>query len=152
MKKAKAVGLVKTSVKTSMDEIHLTKKDFRLEWFSGTGAGGQHRNKHQNCCRITHVESGLSRVGTASRSRVENKTDAFTALAPLVIAYYRGGGPNRREATPAIRTYHETRNEVHDKASGERRTYKGVVFGSDLGDLIDARAMSMRQRESVGGA
>ena len=42
-----------------MDEIHLTKKDFKIEWFSGQGAGGQHRNKHQNCCRIVHLESGL---------------------------------------------------------------------------------------------
>lgn len=30
-----------------MQELHLTKKDFKIDWFSGQGAGGQHRNKHQ---------------------------------------------------------------------------------------------------------
>ena len=53
-----------------MDELHLTKKDFKLDWFNGSGAGGQHRNKHQNCCRITHIESGLTSIGQDSRSRV----------------------------------------------------------------------------------
>ena len=42
--------------------------DLKIEWYSGTGAGGQHRNKHQNSCRITHIPSGL--VATAqTRSR-----------------------------------------------------------------------------------
>ena len=30
-----------------MKELHLTKKDFKITWFSGQGAGSQHRNKHQ---------------------------------------------------------------------------------------------------------
>lgn len=50
-----------------------TKKDFHIDWFSGSGAGGQHRNKHQNCCRITHIETGLRAQGTESRSRATNQ-------------------------------------------------------------------------------
>ena len=37
----------------------LTKNDFIVTYYSGTGAGGQHRNKHQNCVRIKHKETGI---------------------------------------------------------------------------------------------
>ena len=80
-----------------MKDLHLTKKDFRLEWFSGQGAGGQHRNKHQNCCRITHLETGLRAQGTESRDRVSNQRAAFTRLAKLVISYYSSDEPTRRK-------------------------------------------------------
>ena len=39
--------------------IDIKDKDLRIEWFSGTGAGGQHRNKHQNSCRLTHLPTGI---------------------------------------------------------------------------------------------
>jgi protein subunit release factor B len=58
----------------------LTKKDFIIEWYSGTGAGGQHRNKHQNCCRIKHQESGAEATGTETRSRDDNQKSAFKRL------------------------------------------------------------------------
>jgi protein subunit release factor B len=60
--------------------LSVTKKDFVLEWYSGSGAGGQHRNKHQNCCRIKHPESGAEATGTESRSREQNKDAAFRRL------------------------------------------------------------------------
>ena len=123
-----------------MDEIHLTKKDFKLDWFSGQGAGGQHRNKHQNCCRITHLESGITINGTASRSRVENQRTAFTKLAQLVISWYH----NQENKDPnisdeVIRNYHAVRNEVHDKASGLKQPYKKVVIGGNITDMVEAR-------------
>src|SRR3569833_578739 len=32
----------------------LRDADLKVEWFGGTvGAGGQHRNKHENACRLT---------------------------------------------------------------------------------------------------
>ena len=125
-----------------MDEIHLTKKDFKLEWYSGQGAGGQHRNKHQNCCRITHPESGLTVNGTGSRSRVTNQKEAFTKLANMVIDWHKQGEANIEAAersTETIRNYHEPRNEVLDKTSGYKQSYKRVVIDGDLADMIDAR-------------
>ncbi|KKL54657.1 hypothetical protein LCGC14_2263210 [marine sediment metagenome] len=58
----------------------VTKKDFVITWFSGKGAGGQHRNKHQNCCRLKHPESGVHTIGQNSRSRKQNLEDAFLKL------------------------------------------------------------------------
>jgi len=98
-------------------ELHLTKKDFRLEWFSGTGAGGQYRNKHQNCCRITHIETGLQATGQSSRERPQNQKTAFTTLARKVIAYYAADEDIRRHMDNVIRTYHFERNLTSDGLS-----------------------------------
>ena len=53
--------------------------EFDVEWYSGSRAGGQHRNRHQNCCRVTHRPTGLieSRQG---RVRWQNLTSARNAL------------------------------------------------------------------------
>lgn len=91
-----------------------TKKDFKLEWFSGTGAGGQHRNKTQNCCRITHIESGLTATGQNSRSRVDNQREAFTALSRKLIALYYNSENARNHSDTIVRTYHFERNDVTD--------------------------------------
>lgn len=58
----------------------ITKKDFKINYFSGTGAGGQHRNKHQNCVRIQHKESGALVTGQSSRERAANTKEAFNNL------------------------------------------------------------------------
>ena len=58
----------------------ITKKDFKIEYFSGTGAGGQHRNKHQNCVRLHHAESGVIVTGQSHRERQSNIKEAFKNL------------------------------------------------------------------------
>lgn len=121
-----------------MDELHLTKKDFKIEWFSGTGGGGQYRNKHQNCCRLTHIASGITTVGQTERDRSSNQAKAFKELAKRLIAYY--SKPKERVNTQeVIRHYNEKRNEVIDVASGKRLSYKQVVLDGDMGELIELR-------------
>jgi len=122
-----------------MEDLHLTKKDFKLEWFSGQGAGGQHRNKHQNCCRITHIATGIKATGQDHSNRVSNQRDAFNRLAKLIISVYNDDTKERRDTSEVIRNYNGARNEVHDKASGLKQTYKQVVLDGDLSDMIDAR-------------
>ena len=55
----------------------VTKKDFRIDYYRGTGKGGQKRNKTENCCRITHVESGAVGKSEEGRSRLHNQQTAF---------------------------------------------------------------------------
>ena len=58
----------------------ITKKDFKLEYFSGSGAGGQYRNKHQNCVRLYHPGSGVRVTGQSNRNRIANLREAFHNL------------------------------------------------------------------------
>ena len=58
----------------------VTKNDLDVDWFSGTGCGGQYRNKHQNCCRIRHKESGAIATGQSQRDRVSNLKEAMENL------------------------------------------------------------------------
>lgn len=59
----------------------ITKKDFELTWFSGQGGGGQHRNKHQNCARILHKETGIICTGQSHKDRPSNLKEAMQGLA-----------------------------------------------------------------------
>lgn len=119
-----------------------TKKDFSIEWYSGSGAGGQHRNKHQNCCRITHLETGLRAQGTESRSRIDNQATAFKRLVSLMMSR-EAVQKERRADSQTIRNYHAVRNEVHDKASGLKMLYRDVVEGPNIGPMIEARLRAM---------
>ena len=116
-----------------------------MQWYSGSGAGGQHRNKHQNCCRIIHKASGLRAQGTESRERSANQRRAFGRLAKLILAHDADDGPQRFKATGRVRTYHAVRNVVLDHASGETREYKAVVNGGAFGDMVEARAKALAE-------
>ena len=125
-----------------MNELHLTRKDFKLEWYSGEGKGGQHRNKHKNCCRIRHIATGISACGTASKHRVANQTSAFHVLAARLVAHY-GTSPERRTDGEEVRLYNEPRNQVKDHASGQRDTYKRVVIDGNIRGMIEARKVAL---------
>ena len=63
-----------------MEKTEIRDSDLRVEWFSGTGKGGQHRNKHQCSCRLIHIPTGLVEV-RQSRSRESNYQEARQALS-----------------------------------------------------------------------
>lgn len=58
----------------------ITKKDFKIDWFSGTGAGGQGRNKLMNSCRMTHIDSGAMSTGQSNKSQIANRKEAFQGI------------------------------------------------------------------------
>jgi protein subunit release factor B len=58
----------------------ITKKDLEITYFSGTGAGGQHRNRHMLNCRIRHPESGVIVTCGNHKSKERNRKEAFQQL------------------------------------------------------------------------
>ena len=58
----------------------VTKKDLRIDYYKGHGKGGQKKNKTENCCRITHVESGAVGQSEEGRSKEHNTKLAFERM------------------------------------------------------------------------
>lgn len=72
---AEAVEVVERS-----GRIDVRESDINVETYRGSGAGGQHRNKTDSCVRMTHTPTGISAVGTESRSQVQNRKMARQRL------------------------------------------------------------------------
>lgn len=118
---------------------HRDPEDFRIEWFSGTGKGGQKRNKVQSCCRVHHVPSGLKRE-SQGRSREANRRDAFAALEELLdqkLANQQRGqlstikksqiGSGQRG--DKFRTYRFQDDQVIDHVTGKKASCSKVMKG-----------------------
>lgn len=59
----------------------LTSKDFRFDYYRGSGKGGQKRNKTCSAVRCTHIDSGAVGQSDDSRSQHQNKKTAFVRMA-----------------------------------------------------------------------
>lgn len=118
----------------------IQEQDLRIEWYSGTGAGGQHRNKHQNSCRITHIPSGI--VATAQcRSRENSLNEARTAIIDKIdniskMQYNTDIAVDRRRQVGTgmrgdkIRTYRFQDDRVQDHITGKAASTKKVLQGN----------------------
>jgi protein subunit release factor A len=124
--------------------MKVTEDQFRFEWFSGTGKGGQHRNKHQNCCRCIHEPTGIQANGTGSRSREDNKRSAYLTCLSRIQAHFHVDKLRNQAGSERIRTYHESDNRVTDHASGHVDTYQNIINKDNLADMIEARARAVR--------
>ena len=117
-----------------------SSKDFRIEWFSGTGAGGQHRNKHQNSCRVVHIPTGLKQEAQC-RSRQNSQQEAMTRLiwqldhltnseSNATIAINRKQKVGSGMRGDKIRTYRFQDNLVKDHNSGKQAPCDRVMNGN----------------------
>lgn len=59
----------------------VTAKDCRWDYYRGSGAGGQHRNKTELAVRCTHLASGAMGQAEDHREQPRNKKLAFERMA-----------------------------------------------------------------------
>lgn len=109
----------------------LSWDDVDIDVFSGSGPGGQHRNKTEQCARLTHRPTGLVVVATAQRSQRQNIQAAYTELRRrLAVAAEAAAGDDRNrtrrtqiasgERPMKQWTWNNQRSEVLDHATGRR--------------------------------
>lgn len=118
----------------------IRESDLRIEWYSGTGAGGQHRNKHQNSARITHIPTGIV-VTAQCRSRQNSLEQAMTAITQQVEAVARNKY-NSEQASDRklqvgsgmrgdkIRTYRFQDDRVQDHLTEKTASVKKIMAGN----------------------
>lgn len=122
-----------------IQKISFNNTDFKIEWYSGTGAGGQHRNKHQNSCRIIHIPSG--EIATSqSRSRETSLNEAKLAILEKLNNRFEGKvnaeiSSDRKNQVGSgqrgdkVRTYRFQDGNVLDHRSNKRCSINKVLSG-----------------------
>ncbi|MCP3966113.1 MAG: hypothetical protein GY718_07130 [Lentisphaerae bacterium] len=60
--------------------FRIDRKDLNITYFSGKGGGGQHRNRHMNCVRLNHKDSGVMATGQSNREKRLNTKEALDNL------------------------------------------------------------------------
>ena len=120
-------------------QVVFSERDFKIEWYSGTGSGGQHRNKHQNSCRIMHLKTGL--ISTAQcRSRENSFEEAKTTILKRLNelsskAISSSQAQNRKnqvgsgERGDKRRTYRFQDDQAFDSVTEKRCSLKKVMAG-----------------------
>ncbi len=71
----------------------MNEKDVRIDFFRGSGPGGQHRNTSETGVRITHLPTGVVVTATESRSRHQNLQRAMVRLEEKLAARLRRKRP-----------------------------------------------------------
>ena len=116
-----------------------SKDDFEYRWFSGTGKGGQHRNKHQNCLELTHRPTG-TKVSAQGRSRETNERECFTAIHVRLDEMRDGKGAHETNTVRAKqigsgmrgdkrRTYRFQDDSIADHETGKKTSCKRFMRG-----------------------
>lgn len=112
-----------------------TKKELKVEYTRGTGAGGQHKNKTETCCEITHISTGIKERCQDSRSKSTNYQTALARVTKRVIKLIEDSkqaslNVMRKQALEeVIRTYNFQRHEVKDHRTGKTAPLQKVLDG-----------------------
>lgn len=95
-------------------------KDLRIDYFRGSGPGGQHRNTSETGVRITHLPTGVTVTATESRSRHMNLQRAMARLEEKLTARLRKKRP--RIATRPGKAATARRLESKQKQGDKKRS------------------------------
>ncbi len=119
------------------DNYSKRSDDFKIEWFQSLGAGGQNANKHHNCCRMTHLPTGVKQE-VKGKSRESNLKQAKAAIIKILDTKMRaekaGNIADSRKSQVGsgmrgdkVRTYREQDDTVKDHRTGRSYQYSKLI-------------------------
>ena len=123
--------------------MKIPKKDLKIEYMRGQGPGGQHRNKTDSACRITHIPSGISAYAderSQHHSRKCAMKELVSRLQNLAAEQQASAKKERRDSKVknperAIRTYDFKSGVVTDHRTGKKASIKNILQKGKL-DLL----------------
>jgi len=133
---------VSVAVLDPLQEVNVTLHDDELDirFFSGTGAGGQHRNRKQCSVMMTHIKTGTV-VKVEGRSKESNIDEARRVMVQRLkevaqSTYDDKYSKIRKDQIGDTfrgnkrRTYNEKANEVVDHVNNKNCTLKEIFKGN----------------------
>jgi peptide chain release factor 1 len=129
----------------------IDKRDITIERITGSGPGGQHRNKTASCVRVTHNPSGIQ-VCIDGRYQHKNLAVAMRELERRIAAAKQG----RKDAERKSRRDHAIKNEItirtydfklglaFDHRTGKKAPLKQVL-GKGRFELIAPNPMTVEE-------
>lgn len=122
--------------------MRIESKYLEIRWTKGKGPGGQHKNKVETCCVMTHRPTNLT-VTVDGRSRSQNEKQARKLLEEKIKDLHRDKLVAKRKArrdkvihdNTRIRTYDFTKNLVIDHRTGKTASLKHVLIKGQLDRL-----------------
>lgn len=113
----------------------MNRDELKIEYMRGKGPGGQHRNKTNSACKITHIPTGI----TAYCDERDQKTSLRKAteemqrrLKEAKAAAKASERKERRDEAikpqATARTYDFKRGIVKDHRTGKEASVKDVLF------------------------
>jgi peptide chain release factor 1 len=120
--------------------VEFNPKDFKIEWYSGTGNGGQNKNKVQACCRLVHLSTGLTQTAQ-TRSRENSYKLAYTRMIEALAEQrerqqHELASADRKDQVGSgmrgdkIRTYRFQDDIVADHVTGKKASLSKVMKGN----------------------
>lgn len=148
-----AAGRIHTSTVTvailptpSDDDFKLNPKEFKVEFKTSTGPGGQHVNKTESACRIVHLPSGLTVTCQNERSQHQNTAEAWKLMRSKLYenhlkAIQSARSKQRQQIVGdgfrgnKIRSYNFSQNRVTDHRLQKNYLLKDFMSGDSFDDI-----------------
>lgn len=100
-------------------------RDCTIAAYRSSGPGGQKKNKTESSVRVTHLPTGIVRVGTEERSQTRNRRRALERVWAELAR--RARKPKPRVATRPGRSAVERRLDSKRRASARKRERGSVA-------------------------
>jgi peptide chain release factor 1 len=130
-------------------EIDLKPDDYRKDFYGASGPGGQHVNKTDSACRLTHHETGIVVQCQDEKSQHKNLAKALRVLKARIYekkreeeaakqAEERKGLIGSGDRSQRIRTYNFPQNRLTDHRINLTLYKLDQVIGGDVQPVTDA--------------